>query len=266
MHKRTNSATNHFISDKSCFTLIELLVVIAIIAILAAILLPALNSSRASARAISCISNLKQVGLSMNKYQCDYDDMFVPVQDNSDGSNAASSYRGFWYSLLASYIGLTPSQAMSSSNSKTVLSCPGINTYGGHYENVYAMNFYLGGEYNANGFVKEYTVYGKVVNTPRKVTTIKRTSLQMSHIDSRKAASTLVDRSKGRWSISARDYVSLRHKRKANILYVDGHAAPGDFILLMTTHVRAYPWNFANDNSSSFAAVTPGVYDYSPYN
>src|SRR3989442_5192337 len=58
------------------FTLIELLVYIAIIAILAAILFPVFAQAREKARAISCVSNEKQISLGILMYVQDYDETF----------------------------------------------------------------------------------------------------------------------------------------------------------------------------------------------
>lgn len=87
-------------SVRKGFTLIELLVVIAIIAILAAILFPVFAQAREKARAASCVSNLKQIGLSWSMYTQDYDETVVPY--TVGGGSTTSAFP--WTYLLQPYI------------------------------------------------------------------------------------------------------------------------------------------------------------------
>ncbi|MCE5324119.1 prepilin-type N-terminal cleavage/methylation domain-containing protein [bacterium] len=110
---------------KKGFTLIELLVVIAIIAILAAILFPVFTSAKQTANRASCLSNIGQVGKSIQAYASDNSGR---IPKWYDGTHT-------WDKAIWDYL-----------KNKKVLTCPVNKKPGYEYVRSYAMPKNISGE------------------------------------------------------------------------------------------------------------------------
>lgn len=103
---------------KTGFTLLELLVVIAIIAILTSLLMPALRSARETAKQISCLNKLKQLGMGMSFYATD-NNSWLPEYPATD------TVCDCWDTRIKEYVNYTPfSQDGIYSGSSSIFHCP----------------------------------------------------------------------------------------------------------------------------------------------
>ena len=91
---------NQWPGEKSAFTLIELLVVIAIIAILAAMLLPSLARAKEAGKRVSCLNNLKQLGIASEMYLNDNQGFYPPRSEITRWPNAFYDNYGHNLQLL----------------------------------------------------------------------------------------------------------------------------------------------------------------------
>ena len=185
------------------------MVVIAIIAILAAILLPALSKAREKARATSCLSNLKQIGLSARMYADDNNGRFVVVQMYYNGGANWKAWDQLY--VEGKYI-----------DDFKHLTCPSLSPSGTLYKDnadyvfVYAMH----GEYLAsNPFDAKADKY------PSKFVLNFDSYIEDHPSKGNRAAPLQFYESQIGRTDSGQALVHFRHNKFCNVTYADGHAA-----------------------------------------
>jgi prepilin-type N-terminal cleavage/methylation domain-containing protein/prepilin-type processing-associated H-X9-DG protein len=168
-------------STRKGFTLIELLVVIAIIAILAAILFPVFAQAREKARAISCLSNEKQIGLAINMYVQDYDETFPLAQRTPSageiaaaGGNASASDGNTipWQWVVNPYVKNGSHAATAQTGQAEVVggvwNCPSFPVQ--NEPRQYGINVHIAGDMSVNGYNDFGAEYGSAtlseINAP----------------------------------------------------------------------------------------------------
>jgi len=209
-------------TPRNAFTLVELLVTIGIIAVLASLLLVVLSKARQKAWATTCLSNLRQWGLAVNLYTGDNSDHLpFSIYWNRDAN--VNNFHGLLYPYLAKLPFSSKRDFITG-----VSRCPvRLNEPPGDHTKLiisYGMNLHNSVNYtNAD----PRTVSHTSVPEPSRTLLIAELSTGHNHppiFDHPNYAEALANDPHP----TVTNQVGYRHSGKADILFMDSHAATAD--------------------------------------
>ena len=192
------------------FTLVELLVVMAILGILLGLLLPAIQYSRAAARATQCKSQLRQLGVAMHHYLQVHGDRF-PETTHTVGIYFDKA----WISRLAPF----------HESEDSIRVCPD-DPHAGERLSAGATSYLLNEYLSVPGFGEALRLRSIKV-THRTVLLFEGADgVGVSPLNDHTHSRIWFTRSGFEWSRIKRDIAVRRHNGTTHFLYVDGHVEP----------------------------------------
>ena len=196
------------------FTLIELLVVISIISLLISLLMPALKQARESARKVSCMSNLKQIGIAARMYAED-NGQWLPHAGYTYNNTASGPYIG-WTAQLSRYLNVSSMTAYQLNHG--VFQCPSQTNPSSGYPG-YGDNGFYGG-YGWNYVRLGYIPNHRLENTIN-LTQVRNPTKTLMAGDTSDEYINSFDPSRVFFLYGN----AFRHSDGGNYLWVDGHVS-----------------------------------------
>ncbi len=210
------------------FTLIELLVVIAIIAILASMLLPALARAKSKAKAIQCVSQMRQVGFATVLY-VDDNEGYLP---RSSHSAMAYGQLPWGYALVPYILGksFTRPDSRWTNLFNSLYRCPEDKRQTTDWS--YGKNVYPELSPDETGG----PTWPKLAQIPRPSATV---------LYAEKASGSMADHIMANcWNDGAEPEVArARHDQKSNYVYCDGRALKQRFEDTFSITNKIDAWN-----------------------
>lgn len=223
------------------FTLIELLIVIAIIAVLAAMLMPALNKARQTAQAISCTGKMRQILIATQAYLGDSNGVYYSIYLGAhlSGNTTTDSYASrptVWMEYLLLYMGRKEVAVITRKELSVSgpFGCP---------SQAFTAKLYPGYGYFSSLFgVYGHAVGSEIASPGVKQSRIPSPSNHISHAEACGGNDTYEKRAtRGNLKVD-NNAVAYRHRRKANVGWVDGHVSD-EAATLLIGKASGLPWD-----------------------